>query len=120
MIPIKIQLLTEEEALTYKGYLKEKIDIRIIEYTDENMDIVQICVEKDFITITRKASRMIFKENYMDEFQYKTDYGDINMKLLTNKIETKSNSFLIDYCLFDEGDNLIFNNKMEIKYIKEQ
>lgn len=120
MIPIKIHLTTEEETLTYRGFLKEKIDMRILEYSDENMDNVQICIEKNFITITRKASRMLFKENYMDEFQYRTEYGDIFMKLLTNKIENKNNSFLIDYFIFDEEDNLIFKNKMKIEYIKEQ
>ena len=120
MVPIIIQLITDDDTLTYKGYLKEKIDMRIIEYTDENMDTVQICVEKDFITITRYSSRMTFKENYLDEFQYKTEYGDIYMKLLTNKIESEKDGFVIDYSLFDEADNLIFNNKMEIKYIKEQ
>lgn len=62
---------------------------------------------------------MTFKENYMSEFEYETDYGVIPMRLLSNKIKTKSNSFLIDYCLFDKGGSLVFNNKIEIKYTKE-
>ncbi len=120
MIPIKIQLITDEENFSYRGYLKENIDMRIIEYLDENQDTVKIYVEKDNITIIRKTSRMKFQTDYVDNFQYATEYGEIYMKLLTNSIETGEDSFLIDYCLFDEEDNLIFTNKMEIKYIKEQ
>lgn len=56
MIPIKIQLLIEEKVLIYRGYLKEKVDSRIIEYTDENLNIVQVCVKQDFITIARKTA----------------------------------------------------------------
>ena len=111
MIPIKIQLITDEENFSYRGYLKENIDMRIIEYCDENQDTVKIYVEKDNITIIRKTSRMKFQTDYVDNFQYATEYGEIYMKLRTNSIETGEDSFLIDYCLFDEEDNLIFTNK---------
>ena len=119
MTPIKIILKTDGEDHFYKGFLKKNINEITIQYLDENLDIVNINISNKEIEIKRSNSLMKFNKEMDWDFSFETEFGKLIFRIVTNSIEIGEQYFHIEYCLYDEFDNLANINKLSLEYIKE-
>lgn len=119
MIPIKIILSTDGEKHFYKGILKENTNNLIIQYLDENLDTVNICITNIEVEIKRTNSIMKFNKEINCDFIYETEFGNLLFKLVTNSMTIGENHINLEYSLYDEFDKLAHKNIIKLEYIKE-
>ena len=117
----KIQLTINDTTTYHKGHITQKENKVQVEYEmliDERMIPVIFSIEEDRILLTQENYTMIFKEDEKNEFICKTPYGDLTLSTQCKEMIREDGEVTILYELYD-GDHLIEERKIQLKYEKE-
>ena len=70
---------------------------------DTNQESIEFIIYPDSITVNYTQpykNTMLFKLNEKNTVVYKTEVGEFNLLIVTNKLEITSNEFVINYSLY--------------------
>lgn len=111
--------VTGKEEHNYIAEYNDHDNKVILTYIDEEKTKNEVIIENDKVTINNK-NKLVIEENEEFETKYKTQLGDVNLKVKGNRVDNKikEGSLKLAYDVYVEGD-FMAENQMTID-IKER